>query len=83
MTVGDVSQHLVSHYKIKDVQNGRVRSPSSLELVSFDISPENLDKTHFRKPPNVEIFVKLAPTVFQATVTWNLKAFLLLSHNHC
>ena len=56
MTIGDVSQHLISYYKIEDVENGRLRSPSSLpELASLDISPEYLDKTHFRNPPKVEI----------------------------
>ena len=38
------------------MENGRLRSPSSLpELASLDISPEYLDKTHFRNPPKVEI----------------------------
>jgi hypothetical protein len=50
-----VSQHLISYYKIEDVEGGRLRSPSSLpELASLDISPEYLDKTHFRNPPKVE-----------------------------
>ncbi|KAG6895207.1 hypothetical protein C0992_002563 [Termitomyces sp. T32_za158] len=56
LTIGGVSQHLISYYKIEDVQNGRLRPPSSLpELASLDISPEYLDKTHFRNPPKVEI----------------------------
>jgi hypothetical protein len=56
LTIGDVSQHLISYYKIEDVENGRLRSPSSLpELASLDINPEYLDKTHFRNPPKVEI----------------------------
>ncbi|KAG6890186.1 hypothetical protein C0995_010891 [Termitomyces sp. Mi166 len=56
LTIGGVAQHLISYYKIEDVQNGRLRSPSSLpELASLDISPEYLDKTHFRNPPKVEI----------------------------
>jgi len=50
-----VAQHLISYYRIEDVENGRLRSPSSLpELASLDISPEYLDKTHFRNPPKVE-----------------------------
>ena len=58
MTIGEVAQHLISYYKIEDVENGRLRSPSSLpELASLDISPEYLDKTHFRNPPKVEIGV--------------------------
>ena len=55
MTIGEVAQHLISYYKVEDVENGRLRSPSSLpELASLDISPEYLDKTHFRNPPKVE-----------------------------
>ena len=56
MTNGNVSQHVISYYRIEDIENGRLRSPSSLpELASLDISPEYLDKTHFRNPPKVEI----------------------------
>ena len=56
MTIGEVAQHLISYYTVEDVKNGRLRSPSSLpELASLDISPEYLDKTHFRNPPKVEI----------------------------
>ncbi|PPQ88374.1 hypothetical protein CVT25_002120 [Psilocybe cyanescens] len=55
VTIGGVAQHLISYYKIEDVENGRLRSPSSLpELASLDISQEYLDKTHFRNPPKVE-----------------------------
>ncbi|KAG5643835.1 hypothetical protein DXG03_009566 [Asterophora parasitica] len=62
LTIGGVSQHLISYYKIEDVTNGRLRSPSSLpELASLDISPEYLDKTHFRNPPKVEIGVDGLP----------------------
>jgi hypothetical protein len=47
---------LISYYKIEDVENGRLQSPSSLpELASLEISAEYLDKTHFRNPPKVEI----------------------------
>ena len=56
LTIGGVAQHLISYYKIEDVEQGRLRTPSSLpELASLDISPEYLDKTHFRNPPKVEI----------------------------
>lgn len=56
LTINGVSQHLISYYKIEDVEDGRLRSPSSYpELASLDISPEYLDKTHFRNPPKVEI----------------------------
>ncbi|KAG5652365.1 hypothetical protein H0H81_005267 [Sphagnurus paluster] len=62
LTIGGVSQHLISYYRIEDVTNGRLRSPSSLpELASLDISPEYLDKTHFRNPPKVEIGVDGRP----------------------
>lgn len=57
-----MSQHLISYYRIEDVTNGRLRSPSSLpELASLDISPEYLDKTHFRNPPKVEVGVDGLP----------------------
>ena len=53
---------MISYYKIEDVENGRLRSPSSLpELASLDISPQYLDKTHFRNPPKVEIGVDGIP----------------------
>jgi len=62
LTIGGVAQHLISYYKIEDVEQGRLRSPSSLpELASLDISPEYLDKTHFRNPPKVEIGVDGVP----------------------
>ncbi|KAH0835711.1 Gti1/Pac2 family-domain-containing protein [Lanmaoa asiatica] len=62
LTISGVSQHLISYYKIEDVEQGRLRSPSSLpELASLDISPEYLDKTHFRNPPKVEIGVDGVP----------------------
>lgn len=62
LTIGGVAQHLISYYKVEDVEQGRLRSPSSLpELASLDISPEYLDKTHFRNPPKVEIGVDGVP----------------------
>ncbi|KAI6014533.1 hypothetical protein PISMIDRAFT_672284 [Pisolithus microcarpus 441] len=62
LTIGGVAQHLISYYKIEDVEQGRLRSPSSLpELASLDISPDYLDKTHFRNPPKVEIGVDGVP----------------------
>jgi hypothetical protein len=40
---------------VDDVEQGRLRTPSSLpELAALEISPEYLDKTHFRVPPRVE-----------------------------
>ena len=40
LTIGGVAQHLISYYKIEDVEQGRLRSPSSLpELASLTISP--------------------------------------------
>ena len=56
MNINGVSQHLISYYKVEDVQSGRLGVPSSLpELASLDISPEYLDKAHFRHPPKVEV----------------------------
>jgi hypothetical protein len=56
LTIGGVAQHLISYYKVEDVETGRLRSPSSIpELAALEISPEYLDKTHFRIPPKVEI----------------------------
>ncbi|TFK51377.1 hypothetical protein OE88DRAFT_1699866 [Heliocybe sulcata] len=56
LNIGGVSQHLISYYRVSDVEQGRLRPPSSVpELASLDISPEYLDKTHFRNPPKVEI----------------------------
>ncbi|KAA1470745.1 hypothetical protein DENSPDRAFT_72615 [Dentipellis sp. KUC8613] len=62
LTINGVSQHLISYYKIEDVEQGRLRSPSAYpELASLDISPEYLDKTHFRNPPKLEIGVDGIP----------------------
>ncbi|KAI0058609.1 hypothetical protein BV25DRAFT_1810437, partial [Artomyces pyxidatus] len=62
LTISGVSQHLISYYKIEDVEQGRLRSASSYpELASLDISPEYLEKTHFRNPPKVEIGVDGVP----------------------
>ncbi|CCM02736.1 uncharacterized protein FIBRA_04843 [Fibroporia radiculosa] len=62
LTIGGVAQHLISYYKIEDVEQGRLRAPSTLpELAALDISPEYLDKTHFRNPPKVEIGVDGVP----------------------
>ncbi|KAJ3872532.1 Gti1/Pac2 family-domain-containing protein, partial [Lentinula edodes] len=56
LSFGGVAQPLISYYRVEDVENGRLRSPSSLpELASLDISPEYLDETHFRNPPKVEV----------------------------
>ncbi|KAK7047615.1 Global transcription regulator sge1 [Paramarasmius palmivorus] len=56
LTIDGVAQHLISYYRVEDVENGRLRSPSSLpELASLSISPKYLDKTHFRNPPKVEV----------------------------
>ncbi|CAE6497372.1 unnamed protein product [Rhizoctonia solani] len=56
LTVNGSTQHLISYYKVADVEEGRLRTPSSLpELSVLDISPEYLDKTHFRCPPKVEV----------------------------
>ncbi|KAL6310272.1 Gti1/Pac2 family-domain-containing protein [Sparassis latifolia] len=61
-SIGGVAQHLISYYKVEDVEQGRLRAPSTLpELASLDISPEYLDKTHFRNPPKVEIGVDGIP----------------------
>lgn len=55
LTINGVSQHLISYYKVEDVEQGRLRCPSSYpELASLEISPEYLDKTHFRNPPKTE-----------------------------
>jgi len=55
LSIGGVAQHLISYYKVEDVEQGRLRTPSSLpELAALEISPEYLDKTHFRVPPRVE-----------------------------
>jgi Gti1/Pac2 family transcription factor len=62
LTIGGTSQHLISYYRIEDVEQGRLRSPSSLpELSCLDINPEYLDKTHFRNPPKVEIGIDGLP----------------------
>ncbi|KAF8179986.1 Gti1/Pac2 family-domain-containing protein [Mycena galopus ATCC 62051] len=56
LTIGGVPQHLISYYKVSDVEAGRLRAPSTLpELASLDISPTLLDRGNFRCPPKLEI----------------------------
>jgi len=56
LSIGGVSQHLISYYKVEDVQSGRLRSPSSLsELASLSISQDYLERTYFRNSPKVEM----------------------------
>ncbi|EJD40828.1 hypothetical protein AURDEDRAFT_115700 [Auricularia subglabra TFB-10046 SS5] len=55
LSIGGVSQHLISYYRPEDVESGRLKTPSNTpDLAQLDISPEYLDKTHFRIPPRVE-----------------------------
>ncbi|KAJ7202656.1 Gti1/Pac2 family-domain-containing protein [Mycena pura] len=62
LTIGGVAQHLISYYKISDVEAGRLRAPSTLpELASLDISPSLLDKGHFRCPPKMEMDIDGVP----------------------
>ncbi|KIO22283.1 hypothetical protein M407DRAFT_79382 [Tulasnella calospora MUT 4182] len=50
------THHVVSYYTEADVEAGRLRTPSSLpDFAALEISPELLDKTHFRVQPRVEI----------------------------
>ncbi|KAJ7113143.1 Gti1/Pac2 family-domain-containing protein [Mycena epipterygia] len=56
VTIAGVAQHLISYYKISDVESGRLRAPSSLpELASLDISPTLLERDNFRCPPKTEV----------------------------
>ncbi|KAJ6479611.1 Gti1/Pac2 family-domain-containing protein [Mycena sanguinolenta] len=56
LTIAGVAQHLVSYYKVSDVESGRLRSPSTLpELASLDISPSLLERGNFRCPPKLEV----------------------------
>ncbi|KAF8142856.1 Gti1/Pac2 family-domain-containing protein [Mycena galopus ATCC 62051] len=56
LTIGGVPQHLISYYKVSDVEAGRLRAPSTLpELASLDISPTLLDRGNFRCPPKLEV----------------------------
>ncbi|KAJ7280727.1 Gti1/Pac2 family-domain-containing protein [Mycena rebaudengoi] len=49
LTTANVTQHLISYYKIADVESGRLRAPSSLpELASLDIAPALLERGNFR-----------------------------------
>jgi hypothetical protein len=62
LTINGIAQHLISYYKVEDVEEGRLRSPSSLpEIASLDISPEYLDKQHFRLPPKIEMCLDGVP----------------------
>ena len=56
MNVGHFTQHLISYYLLDDVINGKLRTPSTVpEFASMEVSPDYLDKRHFRFPPLVEI----------------------------
>lgn len=70
LSIGGVAQHLISYYKVDDVEQGRLRTPSSLpELAALEISPEYLDKTHFRVPPRVEYDSDGVPRYRSVTVS--------------
>ncbi|KAH8824200.1 Gti1/Pac2 family-domain-containing protein [Flagelloscypha sp. PMI_526] len=57
LTINGITQHLISYYRVSDIQAGRLRCPSTLpELASLSISPEYLDShTPFRNPPKIEV----------------------------
>ncbi|KJA14910.1 hypothetical protein HYPSUDRAFT_412927 [Hypholoma sublateritium FD-334 SS-4] len=53
---GGITEHIICYYKHTDVESGHLRPPSSFpELAELIISPEYLDRTHFRKPPKVSV----------------------------
>ncbi|TIC06538.1 hypothetical protein E3Q08_00815 [Wallemia mellicola] len=50
------AQHLISYYRVEDVQKGRLRAPSTLpEFQSLSISQEYLIKSNFRCPIRTEV----------------------------
>ncbi|EOR04117.1 cAMP-independent regulatory protein pac2 [Wallemia ichthyophaga EXF-994] len=50
------AQHLISYYRVEDVQKGRLRSPSTLpEFQSLAISQEYLVNSNFRCPIRTEV----------------------------
>lgn len=56
VTVNGFSQHLISYYTLRDVIEGRLRTPSTIpELASLEISAEYLHRQNFRFPPQIEI----------------------------
>ncbi|KAF8196992.1 Gti1/Pac2 family-domain-containing protein, partial [Pholiota molesta] len=42
VTIGGVAQHLISYYKIEDVENGRLRSPSPYPSSPLSTSAQNI-----------------------------------------
>ncbi|KAJ7631825.1 Gti1/Pac2 family-domain-containing protein, partial [Mycena rosella] len=62
LTIANATHHLISYYKIADVESGRLRAPSSLpELASLDIAPSLLARGNFRCPPKTEVGVDGVP----------------------
>ncbi|KAJ7238255.1 Gti1/Pac2 family-domain-containing protein, partial [Mycena haematopus] len=62
LTIAGVAQHLISYYKVSDVESGRLRAPSTLpELASLDISPTLLEHGNFRCPPKLEVGIDGVP----------------------
>ncbi|KAJ7720053.1 Gti1/Pac2 family-domain-containing protein, partial [Mycena metata] len=60
--ISGVAQHLISYYKVSDVESGRLRAPSSLpELASLDINPTLLQHGNFRCPPKTEVGIDGVP----------------------
>lgn len=50
------AQHLISYYRVEDVQKGRLRAPSTLpEFQSLAISQEYLVNSNFRCPIRTEV----------------------------
>ncbi|KAJ7186487.1 Gti1/Pac2 family-domain-containing protein [Mycena filopes] len=62
VSIAGVAQHLISYYKVSDVEAGRLRAPSSLpELASLNIDPTLLHPDHFRCPPKTEVDIDGIP----------------------
>lgn len=56
VNVNGYAQHLVSYYKVSDVDAGRLKRPSNIpDLAGLEISPEYLKKQNFRFPPLIEL----------------------------
>ncbi|KAJ6463728.1 Gti1/Pac2 family-domain-containing protein, partial [Mycena vitilis] len=55
VNIAGVPQHLISYYKVSDVESGRLRTPSFLpELAALEINPTLLERGNFRCAPKIE-----------------------------
>ncbi|KAJ6521667.1 Gti1/Pac2 family-domain-containing protein [Mycena vulgaris] len=77
LTLDGVPQHLISYYKIADVESGRLRAPSSLpELASLDIAPRAPRARQLPLPPKTEVGIDGVPRYRGRRTEWSPRGWI-------